>query len=242
MNTGSKIEVKAISEPSELDVKQRLIDAGITLFGVRGLSGPTVRDITDHASCNVAAINYHFGSREQFLQAVLVFVFQPIRKHRDECLKAALGRHPDRPVPVHELVEAWILPLLEAPRDKDGGRIVVRFMQQLWADPAGRPLNFIQDSYDYGAYSYIDAFCRALPSFSRAEIVWRYEMMRGAALHALADCDPISPTFNRLMAGQPGVDVAQTERVCRQIVTYCASGFTAQPIWSASDLTNQQRD
>nr|WP_246739580.1 TetR family transcriptional regulator [Martelella sp. HB161492] len=226
---------------SEIDVKQRLLDSGITLFGIRGLTGPTVREITDRAKCNLSAMNYYFGSRERFLEAVLVHVFQPIRRRRDATLKAAIERHPDRPVPVHELVEAWILPLLEAPRDEDGGRIVVRFIQQLWADPAGRPLNFVQHSYDYGAFSYIDAFCRSLPSFTRAEIVWRYEMMRGAALHALADCDPISPTFKRLMTDQPGIDVEQTDLVRRQIVSYCASGFVAQPLWATSNLKEKEQ-
>lgn len=44
--------------------RERLLDAAERLFAERGLAGTSVRQITDAAKANLAAINYHFGSKE----------------------------------------------------------------------------------------------------------------------------------------------------------------------------------
>src|SRR5512145_2556330 len=46
------------------DTRQRLLDAAEALFARRGLAGTSVREITEAAGANLAAINYHFRSKE----------------------------------------------------------------------------------------------------------------------------------------------------------------------------------
>ena len=46
------------------DTRERLLRAGSELFAATGLHGATVRDIAGAAGANVAAANYHFGSKE----------------------------------------------------------------------------------------------------------------------------------------------------------------------------------
>jgi AcrR family transcriptional regulator len=47
------------------DVRNRLLDVAEKLFSERGFADTSVRDITAEANCNVAAVNYHFGSKEK---------------------------------------------------------------------------------------------------------------------------------------------------------------------------------
>jgi AcrR family transcriptional regulator len=50
--------------------RARILDAALDLFGERGLTGTTVRDIAARAGVNVAAISYHFGGKEELYRAV----------------------------------------------------------------------------------------------------------------------------------------------------------------------------
>jgi AcrR family transcriptional regulator len=58
-------DFQAENEVSLKDVRNRLLDAAEKLFSERGFADTSVRDITAEANCNVAAVNYHFGSKER---------------------------------------------------------------------------------------------------------------------------------------------------------------------------------
>lgn len=62
----------------EKDAKTRLIETATPLFAQRGFTGVSVRDLAHAADVNVAAISYHFGSKEGLYQAVLEDLFWPI--------------------------------------------------------------------------------------------------------------------------------------------------------------------
>ena len=54
-----------------IDTKARILDAAERLFADNGYSATSLRDITNEAGVNLAAVNYHFGSKEALLSAVL---------------------------------------------------------------------------------------------------------------------------------------------------------------------------
>ena len=56
---------------SSEDVKQKIIMTAIECIESEGLQGVTIRKIADQAGVNVAAINYHFGSKEQLFKIVM---------------------------------------------------------------------------------------------------------------------------------------------------------------------------
>lgn len=53
------------------EVKQKIILSAIECIEAEGLQGATIRKIAKQAGVNVAAINYHFGSKEQLFNIVL---------------------------------------------------------------------------------------------------------------------------------------------------------------------------
>lgn len=59
-------------------VRQRLLTAARELFAQHGYAGTSVRDITARAKANLAAITYHFGSKEALFHAVLRSVGEPL--------------------------------------------------------------------------------------------------------------------------------------------------------------------
>jgi AcrR family transcriptional regulator len=65
-------------KPSRPKTRARLILAGTKEFAAHGYRGASVRDIANLADTNVAAIKYHFGSKEKFWQAVVSHLYRAL--------------------------------------------------------------------------------------------------------------------------------------------------------------------
>src|SRR5437773_3855978 len=73
---------------SEIDTKTKLLNAAERLFSDKGIEAVSHRDIALAAAVNLAALNYHFRSRQTFIRAVIKRRVEPINAHR----LAALAR------------------------------------------------------------------------------------------------------------------------------------------------------
>ena len=71
------------------DTKSRLLDAAGRIFADKGFDSATIRDISQLASANIAAINYHFGDKQRlYIEAV----------REAHCSRSNLHPLPDFPV------------------------------------------------------------------------------------------------------------------------------------------------
>ncbi|ACS85610.1 TetR/AcrR family transcriptional regulator [Musicola paradisiaca] len=212
------------AKEKEGDVRQRILQEAMTRFAHKGSDLTTVREITEATQVNVAAINYHFGSKDGLLQAVLDAVLQPLNTERGRLLDEAERRWGESP-PLGALLDALLRPLVQSARTPDGGRIAVRLLQHLRATPQGEVSLLLSDRFDGTAHRFIQAFGRAVPHISRAEAIWRYEFARGAAMHVLADVDPRSGRLSLLSQGL--CDSNDDEQVLQQLLRFVSAGFAA---------------
>ena len=58
------------SRTSQPETRDRILDAAERLFVEHGFEGTSMRMITGAANANLAAVNYHFGSKDALIQAV----------------------------------------------------------------------------------------------------------------------------------------------------------------------------
>src|ERR1700681_651962 len=93
---------------TRVDTKTRILDVAEKLFGESGFDATSLRDITAAAHVNLAALNYHFQSKESLIDAVIERRFEPVNQRRLEMLAAA-GPNPS----VEQIVEAFVGPLFE---------------------------------------------------------------------------------------------------------------------------------
>ena len=117
--------------------KERLLREAERLFARRGLYQVTVREITEAAEQrNVSALNYHFGSREGLLDAILARHGDRTDLARGEML-TVVGRDATS----RELIAALVVPYaanLSRPDGRDYLRIVAQLSARFstWRDPA----------------------------------------------------------------------------------------------------------
>ncbi|MCJ0904376.1 TetR/AcrR family transcriptional regulator [Rhodococcus sp. ARC_M6] len=116
------------------DARAAMIDAAERLVAERGLAAMTLRDVqTEAGQANKSAAQYHFGSREGLLTAVVDSRMKPAGERRRELLDAIdLGPQPPT---MRQLVEALILPLAEQTIEREHS-LYARFLVQSIFDPA----------------------------------------------------------------------------------------------------------
>src|SRR6187200_1196670 len=99
-----------MNEPS--DTKSKILDVAEELFAQQGLDRVSVRDITVAAKVNVAAINYHFGSKEELIAAVFERRIAPVNALRIAALDAVEQSAGAKGPKVEAILGAFIRPAL----------------------------------------------------------------------------------------------------------------------------------
>src|SRR5690554_3718798 len=106
---------------NELSTKDQIIQTAERLFAEKGFDGASMREVTSAAGVNLAAINYHFRSKEGLLDAILARRLVPVNEQRLRRLDAVL-RHAGGGRPVLErIIEALVSPVLQLERDAEQG-------------------------------------------------------------------------------------------------------------------------
>ncbi|MBR8064579.1 TetR family transcriptional regulator [Burkholderia ambifaria] len=169
--------------------KARILDAAEDLFIEHGFEAMSMRQITSRAAVNLAAVNYHFGSKEALIHAMLSRRLDQLNQERLGILDrfdAQLGAH----ITCEHVLGAMFIPALKASRDPDrGGPAFLRLIGRAYTDPSPFVRNFLTAHYASVAGRFFDAFQRALPHLPRTELGWRLHFAIGALSGALAGAE-----------------------------------------------------
>src|SRR5689334_14589066 len=95
------------------DTKQRILDAAERLIGEQGFAGTSLRQIIAEAGVNLAAVHYHFGSKEELLHALVQRKVGPVNEKRLELLDRQVAAARGKPVPVVKVLRAFLEPMGE---------------------------------------------------------------------------------------------------------------------------------
>jgi AcrR family transcriptional regulator len=121
--------------------RERLLDAAEKLFAARGFRATSVRDITAEAACNVAAVNYHFGSKVNLYREMFRRRLGALREHRIASIHRAMTRAGER-ADLELLLRAFTTAFLEPHLDESRGRVLMQLLSHEILDPHLRPGTF----------------------------------------------------------------------------------------------------
>ncbi len=169
------------------DTKSRILDAAEKLFAEEGFDGASLRAITSAAGVNLAAVNYHFSSKESLLEAVFARKLAPLNERRLALLDTLEAEAAPDPVPIEKLVHAFVEPavrLLEAPTP--GSLSFGVLLGRMYATPGPSVRNIFAGELRPFVRRFYSAFRRSLPALSPADITWRVFFSVGAMSQVLA--------------------------------------------------------
>ncbi len=227
-------EVKPAEKTEAGDTKSRILDAAEALFMEHGFEATSLRLITTAANVNLAAANYHFGSKEELFQAVFTRRLDPLNRDRVARLTAyeaaAAANNQAHPLTCEKILSAMFIPALTLARDQErGGQNFLRLLGRAYADPAPFIREFLSSQYAEMIARFRAAFGRALPHIPREEVSWRLHFVMGALSFTLAGTDVL-----KMIAHYHPDEVENDELLLKRLAPFLAAGLRA-PVGSATD-------
>lgn len=162
----------------------RILDIAEGLFASHGIQGTSIRQITELASVNVAAVNYHFGTKDKLVDAVIQRRFQKLEEDRSLALDRVEERcrRENRPPHTEELAAVLVQAPFSYLRSGDAGWLnFTRLLARLMWEPGAEKFAPLPSSL--GIFERFDALLKmAVPALAvdDARRYWRLAFLRSA--------------------------------------------------------------
>ncbi len=200
--------------------RERLLRAAELCFAERGYEGSSLRDITRVAKANLAAVNYHFSSKQDMWVEVMQRRIGPLLLERHRMLAEVRAAAPrGGPLPLEKVCEALLLPVARVYyAGGDSPAVISRMIGRLFSEP-----NFLRQEIDRRGLSqsgreFRAALREALPEFSEKEFKWKFYFCICALLGALA-------RQGRQPGLQGSMDTSDIEELVRHLVPFLCGGL-----------------
>jgi len=209
------------NDAASADTKTRILDAAELLFMEHGFEATSLRAITAAAGVNLAAVNYHFGSKEELFQAVLTRRLDPMNQERVDLLTRLERDSGPAPLTCERILSAMFVPALKLARDPQrGGKNFLRLLGRAYADPAPFIRKFLAGQYATMIERFKSAFARALPELPKKELSWRLHFIMGALSYTLAGTDAL-----RLIAELTPAETGNDEALLHRLAPFLLAGL-----------------
>jgi AcrR family transcriptional regulator len=201
------------------DTRESLLDAAETLFSAHGIEAASLRQITHHAGANLAAVNYHFGSKDGLVRAVFARRLRPVTEERIRLLEQCDLNAEDA---IEQVLTAFLTPILRSLRESpEGVRGFGRLMGRAFSEPSEEVRRMVVEEFRESIDRYLEAFRTIAPHLEEAERMWRFHFMAGAMAHTIA----CTHMLERFSGGH--CTASDPEEALRQMVPFLAAGLRA---------------
>ncbi|HEY6942488.1 TetR/AcrR family transcriptional regulator [Dokdonella sp.] len=205
------------SATPSFSTKERILGVAETLFARHGFAGASLRQVTAAAKVNLAAVNYHFGSKESLIEEVFRRRLDQLNRHRLAALASVQARSEHT---LEDVLDAFIRPALEQSMDSAGGAAFVRVLARAYAEHDERLRKFLSDNYGHVLRDFAAAFARLLPNLDKEELYWRLDIVAGALTYAMAD-------FGMIKRKSDVSERSHREQAAQHLVRFAAAGLRA---------------
>lgn len=204
-----------------MSTKNKILDAADVLFADKGFNGTSLREITSQANVNLAAVNYHFGSKKELIKAVMSRYMDELSPQLESAL--LLICQADVKPSLHEVFSAFIEPLLNLNEFKENGTST--FLQLLgrgYTDSQGFLRWFLTTQYPNVFTNFTKAVKIAYPELTTEEMFWRLHFTMGTIVFTMSSSEAL-------------IDIAQNDfdnkldiaGVIERVIPYVAAGVAA---------------
>lgn len=199
------------------DTKSHIINVAEHHFALHGFEGATLRGIIKDANVNVAAVAYHFGTKEELFGAVVQRFAAPVVTQQLEQLRIQMIS-PN--VSVTDIVTAFYYPPIALVKDMGPqGEILSLFLGRAQTEP-DPVYSIVDERFALCRNEFIDALSKARPSFSVADHHWNFEFMLSLIVTFL--------TRQKYIASRYSEDNEwQADEVVARLSSFCTAGIDA---------------
>ncbi len=215
---------------AQLDTVSRILDTAETLFAEKGFSETSLRTITSKAKVNLAAVNYHFGSKKALIQAVFARYLDPFSERIDEEMNRLEAEYQDREIPLDVVLSTFTSSILTMPSPtRNGLSVFMRLLGLAYTQAQGHMRGYLQDQYGPVFFRFTAMVKNASSELPDVERFWRLHFMLGAAIFSMSSLDALKDIAEKDFGEQTRVrDVVQ------RLIPFVSAGMSA-PLPELSD-------
>ncbi len=208
---------------SEISTKDRILDAAELAFAERGFAATSLRAVTAAAGVNLAAVNYHFGSKDGLIRAVFARRLDPVNRDRLDRLDAAEREATSAGPSLEHILETFVRPVARLADATVGDTpLLAALLGRVHVEPDAGLRDLLAEQFEEAARRYLAAFARALPHLGERELRARFQFCVAAMAGTLAD-----PHMPQRLVGGTGHDVPTTEQTLARLVPFLAGALRA---------------
>lgn len=210
---------QSLVEPG-LATRDRIIDTAERLFAEKGYKGVSLRAITRAGAVNLAAIHYHFGSKERVLEEIFERRCGPMNRERIRLIKLC-REAPGRPPLLEQLIDAYLRPTLVWSEADIGPRRFMRLRAGLGFEREDMARKLIARHFNKVSRLFLGRLREVNLNLSKEELYWRFHFLLGVQYYTMGNSGRIQALSDGLC------DPSDSVRSLRYIVPFLASGFRA---------------
>jgi len=176
---------------TQTQTRERILDSAERLFADHGFEGASIRAIVDSAKVNLAAVHYHFRSKEALLEAVLTRRISVVNDARLQQLDEAEAQAAPNAPSVEQILRAFIVPTVEFAQKSESGATFVQLTSRMCTERRFSLTDFLGREFGDMIGRFSGALVRALPEMPREIVLWRAFFAIGAMHHLLCSRNKI---------------------------------------------------
>ena len=201
----------------QFSTKDRILGAAEELFAQHGFAGTSLREVTGRADVNIAAVNYHFGSKENLVNEVFRRRMDDMSRERLAALQRAVEAHPGELEPI---LAAFVEPALAMAQDRHGGGAFIRVIARAYAESNDSLRKFLSDQYGHVPREFAKALGACVSGLGKEDLYWRLDFLSGALTYAMAD-------FGLIKRPAGVSEAVHRQRAAKALIRFAAAGFQA---------------
>jgi AcrR family transcriptional regulator len=196
------------------ETQDKILDTAERLFGEQGYAATSLRQIIAEAGVNLAAIHYHFGSKEDLLDRLIFRKASPVNEERLDILDRLEAEAGSGPVTLDEILRAFLGPPFQRMDDSPG---FLKLMGRMYGE--GLMPSLAEKHFHTVKTRFSTAFGRALPNLTPEELALRIQFMVGAMAHCM---------FAVPQAHKPcSIPRNDSGKLLRELVAFLSGGLRA---------------
>lgn len=200
--------------------QERLLDSAETLFALKGFESVSLREITAEAEANVAAVNYHFGSKENLIDAVMGRHAMPINRERIARLDEIFAR--TEPPSMREVVDAFLGPLMKRILEKENRQqLFAKFIARMLGEGACRLPEETLPQFQEMARKVVAGFRAAAPELSEEQAYWGLKF----CFAVMKDAIMRDEAFEQVSEGRIESN-CDWNQIYGEVLDFCEGGLT----------------
>jgi AcrR family transcriptional regulator len=212
-----------LSPKAPQDTPSRILEAAERLFLQHGFAATSMRMITAEAEVNLAAVNYHFGSKDALIEAVFTRRLGPLNRQRLGHLDRLESLAEGAPLKLETIVEAFIgSAFVNEGSANDGARLFAQLLGRAYSEPSGGVRDILYNQNKEVIKRFKAALKKALPHLSAEELVWRMHFVFGSISYTQSGTDAL-----RLVAKYELSDGSYPQTVVKRLLPFLCAGLQA---------------